>query len=40
MDVMSQLEGAYALLIKSTHYPEEVLACSGVHRSTSSWEGC
>jgi glucosamine--fructose-6-phosphate aminotransferase (isomerizing) len=27
MDVMSQLEGAYALLIKSTHYPGELVAC-------------
>lgn len=27
MDVMGQLEGAYALLVKSTHYPGEVVAC-------------
>ncbi|KAL4452541.1 hypothetical protein ABPG75_008203 [Micractinium tetrahymenae] len=27
MDVMGQLEGAYALLLKSTHYPREVVAC-------------
>lgn len=27
MDVMSQLEGAYALLVKSTHYPGEMVAC-------------
>lgn len=27
MDVMGQLEGAYALLVKSTHYPAEVVAC-------------
>lgn len=27
MDVMSHLEGAYALLIKSTHYPGELVAC-------------
>ena len=27
MEVMRQLEGAYALLIKSVHYPGEVVAC-------------
>lgn len=27
MEVMRQLEGAYALLIKSTHYPNEFVAC-------------
>jgi glucosamine 6-phosphate synthetase-like amidotransferase/phosphosugar isomerase protein len=27
MDVMSQLEGAYALLVKSIHYPGEMVAC-------------
>ena len=27
MDVMSQLEGAYALLVKSTCYPGEMVAC-------------
>ena len=27
MDVMSHLEGAFALLIKSTHYPGELVAC-------------
>ncbi len=27
MEVLSQLEGAYALLIKSTHYPGELIAC-------------
>lgn len=27
MEVMRQLEGAYALLIKSTHYPGEFVAC-------------
>lgn len=27
MEVMCQLEGAYALLIKSTHYPGEFVAC-------------
>ena len=27
MEVMTQLEGAYALLIKSSHYPGELVAC-------------
>jgi glucosamine--fructose-6-phosphate aminotransferase (isomerizing) len=27
MDVMRQLEGAYALLIKSAHHPGELVAC-------------
>jgi len=43
MDVMSQLEGAYALLVKSTHYPGEMVACKrgsplilGVKKPTSS----
>lgn len=27
MDVMTHLEGSYALLIKSTHYPNELMAC-------------
>lgn len=27
MEVMTQLEGAYGLLIKSTHYPGELVAC-------------
>lgn len=27
MEVMQQLEGAYALLIKSRHYPGELIAC-------------
>ena len=27
MEVMKQLEGAYALLVKSTHYPGELVAC-------------
>lgn len=27
MDVMSRLEGSYALLVRSTHYPGQLLAC-------------
>ena len=27
LEVMGQLEGAYALLIKSSHYPGELVAC-------------
>lgn len=27
MEVMTQLDGAYGLLIKSTHYPGELVAC-------------
>lgn len=27
MEVMKKLEGAYALLIKSRHYPGEMVAC-------------
>jgi glucosamine--fructose-6-phosphate aminotransferase (isomerizing) len=27
MEVMHQLEGAYALLFKSPHYPNEIVAC-------------
>lgn len=27
MEVMAQLEGAYGLLIKSSHYPGELVAC-------------
>ena len=27
MEVSSQLEGAFALLVTSTHYPEELMAC-------------
>lgn len=27
MDVMRQLEGAYALLVKSAHHPGELVAC-------------
>ena len=27
MEVMGRLEGAFALLIKSTHYPGELVAC-------------
>ena len=27
MEVLSQLEGAYALLVKSTRYPGELVAC-------------
>ncbi len=27
MEVLKKLEGAYALLIKSTHYPGELVAC-------------
>jgi len=26
MEMMSQLEGAFALLIKSTHFPDELVA--------------
>ena len=27
MEVMRQLEGAYALIFKSPHYPNELIAC-------------
>ena len=27
MEVMRQLEGAYALLFKSRHFPNELVAC-------------
>lgn len=27
MEVMGQLDGAYALLVKSRHYPGELVAC-------------
>ena len=27
MEVISQLEGAFALLVTSRHYPEELMAC-------------
>jgi glucosamine 6-phosphate synthetase-like amidotransferase/phosphosugar isomerase protein len=27
MEVLKKLEGAYALLIKSTHYPGQLVAC-------------
>ena len=27
MEVISQLDGAFALLIKSTYYPDELIAC-------------
>lgn len=27
MEVLKKLEGAYAVLVKSTHYPGELVAC-------------
>jgi glucosamine--fructose-6-phosphate aminotransferase (isomerizing) len=27
MEVMRQIEGAYALIFKSSHYPNELVAC-------------
>ena len=35
MEVMSQLEGAFALLIKSSHYPGEMVAAKRGYASTS-----
>ena len=47
LEVMRHLEGAYALIFKSTHYPNELIACKrgsplllGVKVSHNGWLSC